>query len=315
MKYRIPLLIALILFSLCSCSQKSPDNPVNDTDNNSESSSREVYYAVEQERVKYSFDEVILHSNSALIGTFADYRTEKDQIHYRFLVNKWLYGSTDDTEIELTSYTGEVLLDDQDESYPTGRKDLYETGKTYYLVTERSSSIFREKDIYVQSAEMILCADDDYYEIYDSRIELPEDVTMDRYILETYQKTHPESNASDSSDAEDPLKDTAFAGSAYIAVLHPVSILSEMKDTAGDSWFCEVEQILYGPESSLNTFEDGKIGVVLFRDQVEKDGSFIVGFHPVDTYSRVYLQESEQALLNYSEEALCEILSIISGLK
>ena len=127
---------------------------------------------------------------------------------------------------------------------------------------------------------------------------------LSQYLLETYLKTHGDAKESIAAGQGGPLQETIFDGASYVAVLRPVVVMSKMEDTAGDAWFCEVEQLLYGSEETLNTFEDGSISVVLFRDQVKEGAVYIVGFHPVEQYSRVYLQEAREGLLEYREDNL-----------
>lgn len=302
MRFLRPVIVIILMFTLCACGQ---DSSVTET--------QKGYVHIAAQRKAYSFDEVIAHSNEALIGTFQDSRIDKGCIHYRFAVQEWLYGATEDREIELTSNIGSAYVIELDQEFPIGLTHWYEPGKTYYLVLERHSSIFRERDSHVEAARLKLCVEDGVYENYGKPIELPEGVSLRQYILETYQKTHADVSVQDA--AEDPLSGTMFSGADYIAVLRPVAIVNKLEDALGDPWSCEIERLLYGAENALNTFEDGAIHLVLFRDQVEAGKPCIVGFSPVDKYSRIYLQASREALLTYSEENLSSTQALLKNMQ
>ena len=327
MRFLSKLVLFFLLLTLCACGQsgsapetQKPDRFVmvdrNEYSFGQSGSAPETQRPdrfVMVDRNEYSFDEVIAHSNAALIGTFQDYRIDKGSIYYRFAVQEWLYGATEDREIELTSSIGSAYVIELDQVFPIGLTHWYEPGKTYYLVMERHSSIFRERDSYVEAAQLKLCVEDGVYENYGKPIELPEGVSLRQYILETYQKTHADVSVQDA--AEDPLSGTMFSGADYIAVLRPVAVVNKVEDALGDPWSCEIERLLYGAEDALNTFEDGTIYLVLFRDQVEAGKPCIVGFSPVDKYSRIYLQASREALLTYSEENLSSTQALLKNMQ
>ena len=137
MRFLSKLVLFFLLLTLCACGQ-SGSAPETQRPNR----------FVMADRNEYSFDEVIAHSNAALIGTFQDYRIDKGCIHYRFAVQEWLYGATEDREMELTSNIGSAYVIELDQVFPIGLTHWYEPGKTYYPCPDNNEKYEKYQEIY-----------------------------------------------------------------------------------------------------------------------------------------------------------------------
>ncbi|MBQ9535662.1 MAG: hypothetical protein IJU78_07460 [Clostridia bacterium] len=290
MKKTIVIISAVMVVLLAACSTANTETQQNDgvsavpTNHSTGGSS--------SERTKYSFEELVEHSDAALYGTYMEMLVNDNTVDYAFSVNRFLYGATDDEIIYVRADIGDSTAGDYE--YKTGG-NIYEAGREYLLITERHESIFYEHDIYVIAADVLICEETATRVLYGEDISVPKRVSLDEYII-SLKKPEDKQEAVRYGDSFEEM----CAESKFIGEIQILSLYNE-----NESWnvyLCKAGKLLKGEEYKLNTYEDGTMLMSLAKDTVTEGGAYLIGFSPVSENSCIYIQTNLDSVLEISAE-------------
>lgn len=99
--------------------------------------------------------------------------------------------------------------------------------------------------------------------------------------------------------------------SQYVGIVEIESLINENTTHNGNVYQCSVESLWKGTD--LNTSDNGSIFLVILKDTVELDQSYIIGFSPVDENdSLVYIQSTKTSVYPVGDELISEITQILT---
>ena len=93
--------------------------------------------------------------------------------------------------------------------------------------------------------------------------------------------------------------------SEFVGTIKILELVNEGRVHNGNTYRCAVESLLKG--SQLNTYEDGTILVVILKNTVEVNRSYVVGFSSSGGYSLIYTQATDTGVFEVSDELLGDI--------
>ncbi len=247
----------------------------------------------------YTFDDVILNSNVAIVGEYVETITYDNYIEQKFIVKECLYGNVPDEEIYLYSNIGNAYVEETDYEYELGA-DIYTVGTEYVLVMEKLESVFYEHDRYMLSAEILLCEDTDTYTLYSEPISVSSSVRD--YIISEYNSVaHGETiEVVYESDIAELVGE-----SKYIGVVKIESLEVEGTVQNSNTYRCTVESLIMG--ENLNTYSDGTILLSVKKDTVEVGESYVICFTSSSDTSLIYSQSTSDAVFAIDDEKVSEI--------
>ncbi len=279
---------AVISFMMTACSSEKP---------------LAITY-MEYEKTFLTLEEMIKKSDVAIVGEYVETIRHDNYIEQKFKVKECLYGDVADSEIYLYSGTGVGHIEEIDYTYELGA-DVYEVGMEYILILERAQSVMYEHDRYMQSADVFLCDSVGEYRMYSQRVEIPAEVTLKDYITSTYEAvSHPAGQAA-SVLYEDEIA-RMMGESDYVGRVKILELVNEGKTHNGNVYRCSVESLSKGDD--LNTYDDGTVLIVILKNTVETDNSYIIGFSSVDEGSLIYTQSTDASVYDIDDERIFDIL-------
>ena len=237
---RLFLLLAVIaissfILSACSSDSSSDINSSETTDmsilsdNTPHPSDRLLTHVESFEEMPVSFEELIIRSDSAIIGEYVDMTKHDLYTEYRFKVIDCLYGDVTDSEIYIFSNVGSVEITGTDYKYETG-EEIYEAGQRYYLILEKHQSIMYDHDRYLVATDLLLNADKDEYMMHSEKISIPDDIDIKDYILSVYDSVpHEIVKKMVPTEYSDP-KEEMFAESRYVGQITIEKLFNEKKN-------------------------------------------------------------------------------------
>lgn len=292
-KTLILLLVLICIFNLSGCSNKSKEY-------NSLTAGAEgiqVYEAF------LTFEDIVQSSNVAIVGRYIETIEYENYIEQKFEVSECLYGDVTDPVIYLYSNIGTGYIEEIDYTYELG-DDIYDVGVDYILVMEKNQSVMYAHDRYMRTADIFLCEDTNEYTLYAQPIDFPDDMSVKEYINSLHQSVVSTSmNSSETSyqnNIEEMVVKSEFVGEVKIQEL-----VNESKVHNGNTYRCVVESLSKG--DNLNTYNDGTILIVILKNTVEVNNTYIIGFSPVDEGSLIYTQTTDYAVYEVSKNVLEEI--------
>ena len=250
-----------------------------------------------------TFEELVLRSDVAVVGEYVETIKHDNYIEQKFKVKECLYGEVSDNEIYLYSNIGVGHIKEIDYTYELG-KDVYTVGADYVLVMEKMQSVMYDHDRYMLSTDVFLSEEDNEFSMYSRSVDVPSGTTVKDYICSIYNSvSHPiVANASTSYKNE---VDEMVGESAFVGTVKVVELVNEGKVHNGDTYTSGVESLAKG--RNLNTYEDGTILMVILKNTVEINGSYVIGFSPVSEESLIYTQTTDTSVYAVNDELLTEI--------
>lgn len=257
-----------------------------------------------------TFEELVLRSNVAVVGEYVETIKYDNYIEQRFKVKECLYGDVPDDEIYLYANIGMGYIKEIDYTYELG-EDVYTVGADYVLVMEKLQSVMYDHDRYMLSADVFLSEEDNEFSLNSRSIDVPSGKTIKDYICSIYNSvSHPvvaNNFTTYKNEIEEMVGESDFVGTVKI-----VELVNEGKVHNGNTYRCVVESLSKG--SNLNTYEDGTILLVILKNTVEVNGSYVIGFSAVDEGSLIYTQTTDTSVHTVSDGLLAEILEYQAGL-
>ncbi|MCC8196730.1 MAG: hypothetical protein LIO49_08055 [Ruminococcus sp.] len=253
----------------------------------------------------YTFDDVILNSNVAIVGEYVETISHDNYTEQKFIVKDVLYGNVPDEEIYLYANSGIAEVTEIDYTYELGA-DIYTVGMEYILVMEKLESVFYDHDRYMVSADILLCEENDTYIIYSEPIPVTDSIRD--YIISVYNSAeHGEViETVYENDIEELISESKFIGVVNIEGL-------EVEGTVQNSntYRCTVETLYMG--ENLNTYSDGTILLSLKKNTVEVGESYVIGFTSSSDTSLIYSQSASDAVFELDDERVSEIEDYLSA--
>lgn len=161
-----------------------------------------------------------------------------------------------------------------------------------------------DHDRYMLSTDVFLSEEDNEFSMYSRSIDVPSETSIKDYICSIYNSvSHPvaaNTFVSYKSEVEEMMGESAFAGTVKI-----LELVNEGKVHNGNTYRCTVESLFKG--CNLNTYEDGTILIVILKNTVDDNGSYVIGFSPVSETSLIYTQTTDMSVYAISDELLNEI--------
>jgi hypothetical protein len=250
-----------------------------------------------------TFEDIVQNSNVAIVGRYIETIESENYIEQKFEVSECLYGDVTDPVIYLYSDIGTGYIEEIDYTYKLG-DDIYDTGKDYILVMEKAQSVMYDHDRYMLATDIFLCEDTNEYTLYAQSIDFPDDMSIREYISSLHQSVASagmsNSDMSYQNNIEEMVVKSEFVGEVKIQEL-----VNESKVHNGNTYRCIVESLYKG--ENLNTYNDSTILIVILKNTVEVNNTYIIGFSPADENSLIYTQTTDYGVYEVSEKVLDEI--------
>lgn len=250
-----------------------------------------------------TFEELVLRSNVAIVGEYVETIKHDNYIEQKFKVKECLYGDVSDDEIYLYSNIGIGHIKEIDYTYELG-EDVYTVGTDYVLVMEKMQSVMYDHDRYMLSTDVFLSEEDNEFSLYSQSVDVPSGTSVKDYICSIYNSvSHPvaaNTFAAYKNEVEEMVGESEFVGTVKI-----LELVNEGKVHNGNTYRCVVESLSKG--SNLNTYEDGTILMVILKNTVEVNSSYVIGFSPVSEESLIYTQTTDTSVYAVNDELLAEI--------
>ncbi len=290
------LLYGLYAILIIACTACAPKNNKDET------------ITIEFEQNLLTFEELVAHSNSAIVGEYIETIKHDNYIEQKFKVIECLYGDVTDKEIYLYSNLGVAHVNQINYTYEPG-EDKYEVGDKYILVMEKITYIMYEHDRYMLSADVFMSETDKEYSMYSQPIDIPAKTSIKDYICAIYNSVpHPtiqDTVVSYKNDIEEMVGESPFVG-----VVKILGLANEGLVHNGNVYKCSVESLLKG--KTLNTYEDGTILLVIQKNKVDINKEYIIGFYPADENSLIYTQTTLNSIHDVNNELLETIAAILT---
>lgn len=250
-----------------------------------------------------SFEDLVHNSNVAIVGEYVETIEFDSYTEKKFKVKECLYGDVGDSEIYLYSNIGMGYIEEINYTYELDA-DIYKTGTDYILVMEKLQSVMYDHDRYMLSTDVFLCEETNEYILYSQPIDFPGDMPIKEYIISLHQLNDSvNADNSDNSyqcDLEKMLNESSFVGQVMVQEL-----VNEGKTHNGNTYRCVVKSLYKG--GSLNTYDDGTILVVILKNTVKLNNTYVIGFSPVSENSLIYSQATDFSVYDVDEEFIKEI--------
>lgn len=249
-------------------------------------------------RQEYSFEELIEHSDVALVGEYVEMIEQENFYEYKFIVKELLYGEVSELEIYIFENKGGEYTPETGSSRVLGVNE-YILGKEYILIMEKYESILYDHDRYMIAGELYLCEEEQEYRLFSESISIPEGKTIREYILALADpaKTQPLNQNIVYADLTERMVNEA----QYIGTIKIVGLEMEGKVHNGNTYRCIAESMLKG--NNINTYEDGTFLLTLLKDTVEVGKSYLIGFTPASgSTSLIYVQATVDSVMEASAE-------------
>lgn len=263
---------------------------------------------VEFEEELLTFEELILKSDVAIVGEYVEMIEHESYIEKKFKVKECLYGDVTDSEIYLYSNIGTGHIIEIDYTYEYGA-DIYEVGMDYILIMEKYQSVMYDHDRYMLDTDVFLCEDKNEYSLYSQSIDIPTETAVKDYICSIYNSVPHPAVVNVPVSYENEIQEMV-GESEYVGTVRILELVNEGKVHNGNVYRCTVESLSKG--SNLNTYDDDTILIVILKNTVEIDNSYIIGFSPVDEGSLIYTQSTNTSVYNVSNELMSEISQSVS---
>lgn len=250
-------------------------------------------------RQEYSFEELIDHSNVALVGEYVDMIEQENYCEYKFVVKELLYGQVSEPEIYVFENKGIEYNPETEYSRVLGINQ-YSKGKEYILIMEKKESILYDHDRYMIAGELYLCEEDQEYKLFSEKVSVPEGKTIREHIL-TLADPSKRQNANKSTVTYANFTERIVNEAQYIGMIKIVDLEMEGKVHNGNTYRCIAESMIKG--KNMNTFEDGTFLLTLLKDTVEVGKSYLIGFTPASgSTSLIYIQATVDSVMEASTE-------------
>lgn len=247
--------------------------------------------SLEFEKEYLTFEDAVAQSDLAITGEFIEMVEHENYMEYAFKVIDCMYGDITDDIIYLYCNLGTGYVSEIDYEYDLNHI-VYEKGKDYILILEKQESLMYDHDRYMQTADLVLCEENNEYTMYSQQIEIPEYATIIGYIRSLpnkstsieidYDNVYEENN---DEKAEDPI----YAGEVTILSLEIEGIVHN-----GNTYKCSVNNLTQG--QNLNAYEDGTILIVILKNTVQVGSTYFMEFSPVAKDSLIYTQISKDEI-------------------
>ncbi len=298
MKNTLTLLILFFCFLfICSCTNsevvKTDTTTINPTPSISPTGEPKSGRIITVEFEKFSFEELVLDSNAAVLGEYVEMIDHDYYVEYKFLVKDCLYGDVTDKEIFLYEIKASRHSDDGTYSYKSG-EDTYKKGNDYMLVTERFQSIMYDHDRYLLAADIILNETEGKYVMFSEPIVIPEGKDLKEYILSIYnsvphKKEPPKSDKVYADSREEMMEESDFVG-----IVDILSLTKEKMNDNSNIYTCKASSLSKGDK--LYTYEDGTFLLSLMKGMVEPGNTYEIGFDSIEEGGLIYIQSTKNSV-------------------
>lgn len=257
--FALALTAVLLMGILSSCGgANTPNEELDRIDNPQDNGSDEVRIVDEESNSgsnhddcyeEWTLDEAAAHSTDIVEAEFTGKESfnSSEQAELIFKIEKSYKGSS--------SVGAEICVVPYVDYYP---EKLYEEGKTYLLLLQRFSSVYREYDKYLVLDEQVISSSDAGW---DSAVAAVKAIPLEADKTPTY-------SIGKYTDSEKLSEIIDFANRIFVVTIDSVMVESTIQPTT--VYNCTVTGTVKGtPEN------DGKILITLFNDTVEVGGEYV----------------------------------------
>lgn len=293
------LIIFFNILFICSCSKTDVSKTaVSNTDTTimnpiSPTGEPKSGTYVSGEFEKYSFKDLILSSNVALLGEYTEMIDHDSYVEYKFLVKDCLYGDVTDKEIFLYAIKANLYSDDDTCSYVSG-EDIYKKGDNYFLITERHQSIMYDHDRYLLAADIILNETEGKYVMFSEPIVIPEGKDLKEYILSIYNSVPHEKEPPKNERVYVDSHEEMMEESDFVGIIDVISLTKEKMNDNSNIYTCKASSLSKGDK--LYTYEDGTFLLSLMKGLVEPGNTYEIGFDSIEEGGLIYIQSTKNSV-------------------
>ena len=246
----------------------------------------------EYELADVKIEEIIKEADTIVIGKYVGTDvTEKLYVHH-FDIKEQYHGVRCAASIEVYA---DIVPEDQeqfqfDEAY-------FSPGHEYLLLLNRNDSVLYPELRYYMVGDVRLDLTSGDYSLGGKTVELPFDLPLADYVLSYVDQPgiiEPEEKTYGNAINE------LIGESDYVAFIIVDDLLVEGINGPTNTYYCSIEKEL-GQTPVSQKMEDGRILLVLRKDQVEIGETYIIGFDAIDDVSVIYIQSTETSIYKYSE--------------
>lgn len=247
---------------------------------------------IEFELADVQMDEIIKEADTIVVGKYVRTDvTEKLYIHHFDIIEQY-HGVRSAASIEVYA---DIVPEDQeqfqfDEFY-------FSPDHEYLLLLNRYDSILYPELRYYMVGDVKLDLTSGRYSLGGKTFELPSDLPLADYVLSYVEQPgiiEPEEKTYDNAT------DELIGESDYIAVIIVDDLLVEGTNGPTNTYYCSIVKEM-GLRRVSQKMEDGRILLVLRKDQVKIGETYIIGFDAIDDVSVIYIQATESSVIEYSE--------------
>ncbi len=262
-----------------------------------------------------TFSEAVALSDSIGIAEYIDCKENEETIEYRFKIIESLKGELEE-RINLFDYPRTVWVTEEGRKYEVD-SSVYETGKQYLLIMNKSESLFDDYPHYIPVTDVYIpmhaietgsLQGKSISESYGIEDEMELRAALSSIPYSIAEQGGLEKLYTEAEDYETIIKE-----SEYVLEVEVSSVKSEGKDN-GDFYFCKVLNILKGENPLI--IEEGTEGLQIkfLKNSVEIGGRYFVIINHVTETSYLYLQSAKNGVIDVEESEKVEEVKDILGI-
>lgn len=291
----VSLLLIIMILTLVSCSSSvQHEKAISDSPNE---------MIEEYEHQDVSFVEAVESSNACFVGEYVELIRHDAYCEYKFRVKEVIFGVISEPFVFIYA----PLFDEEEEESETDIKKSYVVGMNYILVTQKNSSIMYDHDRYVPVADLFLNTDTNTYLVNGTPVVIPEDMTMQQYLLSLKPNAATLSVVTEAVEYDNEIHEMAEV-STFIGYVTVDSLFTEGRVGNNNTYRCHVTELLKGTD--LLT-DGGSIIMSVLKGTVEVGETYLIGFNPVDVNSIIYRQSTVSSVYPNSADIADALLSYI----
>lgn len=287
----------IIMLLLSSCLNGQEDVKKEDT---------KVEYETSEKYI--SFDEAIKLSDLGILGEFVKFHDKEEYVQYEFKVKNIIFGNISEESILVNSTKSISTVDDINYQYFKG-ENIYDVGKEYILILNRSDILFNEKARYSFMTDIFIPYEEtDKANMYGESINVGGNL-IDHITTLTNDIQYPYSQEIKYFEGEE--LSTVVQECDIIVEVYVKGMIAEGVQHNGNTYSCELKNVLKG--ESVQSTEDNEIFVVAIKNSITIGSNYVILLNKISDSSTIYSQASPNGII--SIEDIAQIENIKEGIE